>query len=133
MNMSNTKINTENFTQKDLMQHLLNVAQHTATREDLAIMRKESDEKFEKLDSKIESVRDELKTDISKLDSKIESVRDELKADITKLDSKIECMAEKLDSKIECVRKDMNANTWKLLGGLVVIMSVFSFLTKAIS
>ncbi|UGQ16635.1 Bdr family repetitive protein [Borrelia sp. RT5S] len=41
--------------------------------------------RIDKLDTKIESVRSELRGDIGKLDSKIESVRSELRGDIEKL------------------------------------------------
>jgi len=128
--MSDGSIDTANFTQKDLMQHLLNVAQHAATREDLAEMRKESDDKFNRRDFKIDTVAENL-------DSKIDTVAEKLDAKIDivaeKLDAKIDTVAEKLDAKIEAVRKDINANTWRILGGLVVIMTLFSFAGKMFS
>ena len=69
--MDYNEASTKDFTQKDLMQHLLNVAQHTATREDLSEMRKESDDKFDKLDSKIDDVAHKLDSKISSESNKI--------------------------------------------------------------
>ena len=77
----------------------------------------------------LDHIREEIKAN----NSKIDTVRDELKTDIKETNSKIDTGIQKLDSKIDEVRKDINANTWKLLTGLVVIMGVFSFLTQALS
>ena len=40
---------------------------------------------------------------------------------------------DRLDTKIGSLHKGMNANTWKLLVGLTVIIAVFSFLTQALA
>ena len=69
---------TQELTQKELMQHLLNVAQHTATREEVTAVRQE-------LKDDIAKVRDELKADIADVRNEISSVRNELKADIAEL------------------------------------------------
>lgn len=50
----------QEFTQKELMQHLLNVSQHTATREELTDARKE-------LKQEIADVKQELKQEIASI------------------------------------------------------------------
>ena len=70
--MNNHEASTKDFTQKDLMQHLLNVAQHTATREDLADMRKEIDDKFDKVDAKFDKLDAKIDTNYHKLDAKLD-------------------------------------------------------------
>jgi len=56
--------NPDTFTQKDLMYHLLQVAQHTVTREEL------------------QSVKIDLKADIQEVRNDLHAVRDELKVNI---------------------------------------------------
>ena len=51
---------TESYTQKDLMQHLLNVAQHSATREDMSEMRAEFNDRFDKVDAKFDKINDKI-------------------------------------------------------------------------
>jgi len=120
--MSNKDINADQFTQKDLMQHLLNVAHHTATREELEARFSELKYEIKANAEKIDSVRNELKDEIKANAEKIDSFRNELKDEI-KANA----------GKIDFVRRDLNSQTWKLLTGLVVIMGLFSFLTKALS
>jgi len=67
-------LNPNDFTQKDLMLHLLQVAQHSATREDVR-------DDIDKLDKKID-------TGFNKLDAKIDSSTAKLDAKIDKVDSK---------------------------------------------
>ena len=50
------EIPAENLTQKDIMLHLLQVAQHSATREDVKNDINNLDAKIDKLDSKIDKV-----------------------------------------------------------------------------
>jgi len=108
-------INPNEFTQKDLMLHLLHVSQHTVTREEL----KEDVSKVEvnlketmlSLDNKIDKVEKNLKEDISKLDIKIDKVEKNLKEDISKLDTKID----KVDIRLERLQ-------WFLLTGALVIL-----------
>ena len=62
------------FTQKDLMQHLLNASQHVATREELLDVKSDMDRRFELVDKRFEQVGkrfeqvdkrfDELRSDI---------------------------------------------------------------------
>ena len=70
------------FTQKDLMQHLLHASQHVATREELQTVKQEIvadiDKRFEQVDKRFEQVDrrfDELRSDIK-------AQGDELRSDI---------------------------------------------------
>ena len=113
--MSENETNGKAFTQKDLMQHLLNVAQHAATREDLAKMRQEFREDSAEM-------RKEFREDLA-------DTRKELNAKFDHVDAKFD----RLDTKIDSLRKDMNTNTWKLLGGMTVIITVLTFLAQALT
>jgi len=67
-------VNPNDFTQKDLMLHLLQVAQHSATREDVKEDIGKLDQKIDRLESKLEIKFDKLDSKIDKLESKIERV-----------------------------------------------------------
>ena len=67
-------LNPNDFTQKDLMLHLLQVSQHTVTREEVKEDISQIDNKLDKIDGKISDVEITLKQDISKLDDKISKV-----------------------------------------------------------
>jgi peptidoglycan hydrolase CwlO-like protein len=73
-----SKLNPNDFTQKDLMLHLLQVAQHSATREDvksdiaeLKIDIDKIDEKFDKVDAKFDKVYEK----IDKVDAKFDKIQ----------------------------------------------------------
>lgn len=68
--------NTNEFTQKDLMKHLLDATQHAATREELKSA-------TDKLEQSISGLRTELKQDIS-------DVRNELSLKIDNVDKKFD-------------------------------------------
>ncbi|AYE36706.1 hypothetical protein DB313_04540 [Borrelia turcica IST7] len=92
---------------------------------------------IEKLDTKIDSVRNELlveikgvrselKGDIEKLDTKIDSVRSELKGDIEKLDGKID----KLDTKIDSVRNELKSElSSKIDSAIKPLYWIFGFVS----
>ena len=82
----NNEIPAENLTQKDIMLHLLQVAQHSATREDVKNDINNLDVKIDKLDTKIDKLETSLKEDINKLDTRMD-----------KLDTKIDKVSNKFD------------------------------------
>ena len=84
------EIPNENFTQKDLMLHLLQVSQHTVTREDIKEDIAKVEIRFDKVDKIIKSlatkeeltkVETSLKADILKVEDKIDKVETSLKID----------------------------------------------------
>ena len=82
-------LNPNDFTQKDLMLHLLQVSQHTVTREEL----KEDNESLKSdLKEDIAELKSDLKEDITELKSDILELRTELKSDIQKVDAKFDRM-----------------------------------------
>ena len=89
--------NTNEFTQKDLMQHLLNASHHAATREDIA------------------DLRVELKQDISELRTEVKDLRVELKQDI--VDVRTE-----LSLKIDNVDKKFDRLTWLVVTTLAAVL-----------
>jgi predicted nucleic acid-binding Zn-ribbon protein len=88
--LKNKSIKIENYEATLTSGDLINIIQHSVTRDDM------------------ESLRKEFKDDFVNLDNKIDNVRAELKSDINKLDSKIDNVAEKLDSKIEALKSELN-------------------------
>ena len=49
------------FTQKDLMQQLLNASQHVATREELLDVKSDMDRRFELVDKRFDELRSDIK------------------------------------------------------------------------
>ncbi|MDF1875921.1 hypothetical protein JHD48_09255 [Sulfurimonas sp. SAG-AH-194-I05] len=80
-----SKMNPNDFSQKDLMLHLLQVAQHTVTREELKedisdlkhdISKVEA--RFDKVDARFDKVEekfDKIEDKISKVDSKFDKIQ----------------------------------------------------------
>ena len=59
------------FTQKDLMQHLLNASQHVATREELQDVKSDMDRRFEQVDKRFDELRSDIKEQGNELRSDI--------------------------------------------------------------
>jgi hypothetical protein len=98
------EVNPNDFTQKDLMLHLLQVAQHSATRED-------------------------VKEDIGKLDIKF----DKIDIKFNKLESKLNIKFDKLESKIDRVDNKFNRLQWLIVATIISVFlkdSLFSLLAQ---
>ena len=96
--LKNKSIKIENYEATLTSGDLINIIQHSVTRDDM------------------ESLRKELKEDNQKLDTKIDSVAE-------KLDTKIDSVAEKLDTKIDSLRADLTNkidSNFKWLAGLLI-------------
>ena len=116
-----SKLNPNDFTQKDLMLHLLQVSQHTVTREelkeDISDLKNDIskvDARFDKMDEKISKVEASLKQDMSKVETS-------LKQDMSKLDDKIS----KIDTKFDRVQ-------WLIVATIITVVLkdyVISFIT----
>jgi uncharacterized protein (DUF111 family) len=77
-----SKVNANDFTQKDLMLHLLNVTQHSATREDVKSdileLSSQVDKRFEQVDKRFEQVDkrfDKVEAKIDKVDVKFDRLQ----------------------------------------------------------
>jgi len=85
--MANEDSNT--FTQKDLMQHLLHASQHVATREELQTVKQEIvadiDKRFEQVDKRFEQVDKRFE----QVDRRFDELRSEIKAQGAELRSDI--------------------------------------------
>ena len=92
--LKNKSIKIENYEATLTSGDLINIIQHSVTRDDM------------------ESLRKELKEDNQKLDTKIDSVAE-------KLDTKIDSVAEKLDTKIDKLNSKIDAN-FKWLAGIMI-------------
>ena len=96
---------TGSYTQKDLMQHLLNVAQHVVTREEAEKGFKEVNAKIDKVEAnlnkridKIDARIDKVDAKIDKVDAKIDKVEANLNARIDKVSNRVEDVVSKMDS-----------------------------------
>jgi chromosome segregation ATPase len=120
------EMNTRDFTQKDLMLHLLQVTQHTVTREELKdeISKTEQvlNEKIDKLDKKIDKVEANLNEKIDKLDIKIDKVEANLNEKIDKLDKKIDKVEIKLENKIDKVDKKVDRIQWLIVATMLTVL-----------
>jgi predicted nuclease with TOPRIM domain len=102
------EVNPNDFTQKDLMLHLLQVAQHSATRED-------------------------VKEDIGKLDIKFDKLESKLDIKFDKLESKLDIKFDKLESKIDRVDNKFNRLQWLIVATIISVFlkdSLFSLLAQ---
>ena len=99
--LTNKSIKIENYEATLTSGDLINIIQHSVTRDDM------------------ENLRKEFKADFNKLDSKIDTVRSEFKSDINKLDTKIDSVAEKLDTKIDKLNTKIDSN-FKWLAGIMI-------------
>jgi chromosome segregation ATPase len=109
------EVNPNDFTQKDLMLHLLQVAQHSATREDVKEDIGKLDIKFDKIDIKFNKLE-------SKLDIKFD-----------KLESKLDIKFDKLESKIDRVDNKFNRLQWLIVATIISVFlkdSLFSLLAQ---
>ena len=114
-----TNLNPNDFTQKDLMLHLLQVSQHTVTREEVKEDISQIDKKLDKLDDKISKVETNLKQDISKLDDKILKLDDK----ISKVETNLKQDISKLDDKISKVDLKFDKIQWLIIATLVTVLS----------
>ena len=89
-----SNVNPNEFTQKDLMLHLLHVSQHTVTREELKEDIGQVNISIEKLEininGKIDKAEKNLNEKIDKLDLKIDKVEINLNKKIDKIDMKLD-------------------------------------------
>ena len=92
--LTNKSIKIENYEATLTSGDLINIIQHSVTRDDM------------------ENLRKEFKSDFNKLDSKIDSVAE-------KLDTKIDSVAEKLDTKIDKLNSKIDSN-FKWLAGIMI-------------
>lgn len=71
--LKNKSIKIENYEATLTSGDLINIIQHSVTRDDMESLRKELKEDNQKLDTKIDSVAEKLDTKIDKLNSKIDA------------------------------------------------------------
>ncbi|MFM2588151.1 hypothetical protein [Vibrio sp. TBV020] len=102
------------FTQKDLMKHLLDTAMHAATRENLQSVE-------ESLNRRIDEVRTELKQDIA-------DVRTELKQDIAEVRGELKDVRTELKQDIASVSSKQDRMQWAICG--TIIMGTVTLLFK---
>ncbi len=113
-------------TQEKLIEMLVNVAQHSPTREELREVRDELkgdiSELRTELKGDINDLRTEFKGDINELHTEIQSVRAELKGENAEL-----------RGEIKEFRKEMRSNTYWIIGSLGTIFGVLPNLDKIIA
>jgi len=100
-----SNVNPNDFTQKDLMLHLLQVSQHTVTREEVKDDISQVDKKLDKVES---NIIERFDVKIDKVDAKIDKVEASLREDMHKLDVKIDKVDAKIDKVEASLREDMH-------------------------
>ena len=124
--------NKNDFTQKDLMIHLLQSAQHSATREELQEVKSELKIDTQELRNDIQELRSELKGDIQELRSElkgdIQELRSELKGDIQDLRSELKGDMQEVKDDIKSLELQLretnnkfNKLGWLMLGSAITI------------
>ncbi len=116
--IDSSKVNPNDFTQKDLMIHLLNVSQHTVTREELKEDISKLDKRIDGLDKRIDGLDkriDGLDKRIDGLDKKIDKLDIKFESKLDKLDAKFDAKFDKLDSKFDKL-------LWFIVAGVLVIL-----------
>ena len=115
------------FTQKELMQHLLQAAQHSATREELNQVRNE-------LKGDIAELKTELKSDMAELKSDLKSdmaeLKSELKGDTAGLKSELKNDIASIKKDIEPLKTMEYRLTIKLGGLMITGITILAALIK---
>ncbi|EIO4563394.1 DUF1640 domain-containing protein [Vibrio parahaemolyticus] len=109
------------FTQKDLMKHLLDTAMHAATRENLQSVE-------ESLNRRIDEVRTELKQDIADVRTELKDVRTELKQDIADVRTELKQDIADVRGEVKDVRTKLDRMQWAICG--TIIMGTVTLLFK---
>ena len=127
MDFENKQLDSENLSQKDIMQFLLHSTQHVATREELQSVKQEL--KADNL-----SLKQELKADNAILREELQSVKQELKADNLSLKQELKAdittLKQELKAEIKDIRseiKDVNIKIDKFLWIVVTGMLALFF------
>ena len=96
-----SKVNPNDFTQKDLMLHLLQVSQHTVTREevkdDISALDKKMDISFANVDKRFDSLETSINQRFEQIDKRFEQVDKRFE----QVDKRFEQVNEKLDRVLE--------------------------------
>ena len=110
-----SKMNPNDFTQKDLMLHLLQVTQHTVTREELKEDISKVELQVQKLDTKIDKVEENL-------NNKIDKVEENLNIKIDKLEENLNIKMDKLDSKISKIDAKFDKVQWLIIATILTVL-----------
>ena len=105
-------INSNEFTQKDLMLHLLHVSQHTVTREelkeDISDLKLELNDKIDRLDAKFEKQFEQVDKRFEQVDKRFDQIDgefDKVASKFDKIDTKFEELHKEVkDSKVETIK-----------------------------
>lgn len=114
----------ETLTQKDVLQLLLNVTQHSVTREELTSVRQE-------LKQDISELKAELKQDIAEVKQSVIDLRTELKQDIAEVKQSVTDLRTEFKQDNADIRTEIKSVT-KTLSNLqwLIVAAVFGFYLK---
>jgi len=126
-------MNPNEFTQKDLMLHLLHVSQHTVTREDLkddiSTLDKKIDANFVQLDKKIDANFVQLDTKINKLESNMNKRFEQVDKRFEQVDKRIDSLEvsmnkrfEQVDKRFDRLELKFDKLQWFIVAGALVIL-----------
>ena len=106
-----SKANPNDFTQKDLMIHLLNVSQHTVTREEVKDDISNLDKRFDSLETSINQRFEQADKRVNSLEISINQRFEQVDKRFEQIDTKID----KLDGKFDKLQ-------WFLVAGALIIL-----------
>ena len=116
-----SKMNPNDFTQKDLMLHLLQVSQHTVTREEVKEDISALDNKLDKLESKFEVRFDKINEKFDKINEKFDKIDKKFEKINEKFD-KVDGKFEKVYDKISKVDAKFDKIQWLLIATLFTVV-----------
>ena len=143
--MIDKNIDPNNFTQKDLMLHLLQVSQHTVTREEvkedisqidkkLDKQEKSIDSKFDKVDVRFDKLEKSIDERFNKVDVRFDKLEKSIDERFNKVDekfNKVDVRFDKLDNKISKISDKFEKIQYLIIASILTVLfkdHIFSLL-----
>ena len=127
--MIDKNIDPNNFTQKDLMLHLLQVSQHTVTREEVKEDISQIDKKIDKLErsidnrfNKVDERFNKLETSIDERFNKVDERFNKVDDRFNKLETTMENRFTKLDEKISTVSGKFDKIQYLIIATILTVI-----------
>ena len=120
--MIDKNIDPNNFTQKDLMLHLLQVSQHTVTREEVKEDISQIDKKIDKLERSIDNRFNKVDERFNKLETSIDERFNKVDDRFNKLETTMENRFTKLDEKISTVSGKFDKIQYLIIATILTVI-----------
>ena len=97
------------------------ITENLATKDDIALVRKDVEALDAKIDTSVEALRKDMKALDTKIDTSVEALHKDMKA----LDTKIDTSIEGLRKDMIAMKKDMTIMLGSIMVGGIVVMTLF--------